>query len=136
WSLESTIGMQPTALLFAVLGVVVARLLDFSPGFLIGLVIGIELAHRATERQRVRTTIIEFSIVVGFGVLAWLAYSTWVGLQGDADLGFWGGLLQDALVAVTSEGLTAVTIAMIPVAFLDGRAIFEHSKRLWVGMFL
>jgi hypothetical protein len=136
WSLESEIGMEPAALIFALLGVVVARLLDFSPGFLVGLVIGLELAHRATDHQRVRAIIVEFSFIVGFGIAAWLAYSTWVALQGGADLGFWGGLLQDALVSITSEGLTAVTVAMIPVAFLDGKKIFESSKRLWVLMFL
>lgn len=136
WTLDSAIGMQPAALLLAVVGVLVARLLEFSPGFLVGLVIGLELAHRATDRQRVRAVVIEFSFIVGFGVLAWLIYSAWAGLQGDAPLGFWGGLVQDALVAVTSEGLTGVMVAMIPVAFTDGKKIFDDSKRLWAVMFL
>jgi hypothetical protein len=136
WALESEIGMQPAALIFAVIGVMVARLLDFSPGFLVGLVIGLELAHRATDRQRVRAVVIEFSFIVGFGVLAWLVYSAWLALQGDAQLDFVGGLIQDALVAITSEGLTAVMVAMIPIGFLDGKAIFTESKRLWAVMFV
>lgn len=136
WSLESEIGMQPAALVFAALGVILARLLDFSPGFLIGLVIGLELAHRATDLQRVKAIVIEFSFIVGLGVLAWLIYSASVALQGDSDIGFFGGLAQDALVAITSEGLTAVMVAMIPIAFLDGKKIFDASKKLWVLMFL
>ena len=136
WSVPSAIEMDPSALVFAIIGVVVARLLDFSPGFLVGLVIGLELAHHATNSQRVRAVVIQFSFIVGFGVIAWLAYSAWVGLQGDSELGFWGGLFQDALVAVTSEGLTAVAVAMIPVAFLDGKEIFAHSRKLWAVMFL
>ncbi|MBX3098498.1 MAG: hypothetical protein KF761_02875 [Salinibacterium sp.] len=136
WSVESAIEMDPSAIIFAILGVVVARLLDFSPGFLVGLVIGLELAHQATTSQKIRAIVVEFSFIVGFGVLAWLAYSVWVGVQGDAVLGFWDGMVQDALVAVTSEGLTAVTVAMIPIAFLDGKEIFAHSRRLWAVMFL
>jgi hypothetical protein len=136
WSLEHSIGLQPAALLFAVLGVVVARLLDFSPGFLIGLVIGLELSHRADELQRVRALVIEFGLIVGFGILAWLGYSLAVALQVGSEPDFWSALLQDTLVAVTSEGLTAVVIAMVPLGFLDGKKIFDRSKRLWVAMFL
>jgi len=136
WSLESEIGMQPAALLFAVLGVVVARALDFSPGFLVGLVIGLELSNRASELQRVRAIVIEFSVIVGLGVLAWLGYSIAIAVQGDAPLDFFTGFVQDTLVAVTSEGLTAVMIALVPIAFLDGKKIFERSKRLWVLIFV
>ncbi|CAN5127141.1 hypothetical protein BH09ACT5_BH09ACT5_02230 [soil metagenome] len=135
WKLESSIGMQPAALLFAVLGVVIARVLDFSPGFLVGLVIGLELSHRATELQRIRAIVIEFSVITGLGLLAWLGYSLVVAAQGDAPLDFVTGYVQDTLVAVTSEGLTAVVIALIPVAFLDGKKIWERSKRLWVLIF-
>src|SRR5690606_30982740 len=43
WGVQSSIMLQPVALVFAAIGVVLARLLDFSPGFLIGLVIGLEI---------------------------------------------------------------------------------------------
>jgi len=136
WSIRSSIGFQPTALLFAILGVIVARLLDFSPGFLIGLVLGLELSHRADELHRVRALVIEFGLIVGFGVLSWLGYSFAVAVTAGSEPTFLSALVQDTLVAVTSEGLTAVVIALVPVAFLDGKKIFDRSKRLWAGMFL
>jgi len=136
WSIRSEISMQPALLLFAALGVVIARLLEFSPGFLVGLVIGLELAAQATDRQRIRASAVKASFIIGLSVLAWLVYSVWVALQGETDLGFWGGLLQDALVAVTAEGLTGVTIALIPIAFTDGKKLFAESKRMWAVLFL
>ena len=136
WSIQSSIGFQPTALIFAVLGVIVARLLDFSPGFLIGLVLGLELSHRADELHRVRALVIEFGLIIGFGVLSWLGYSLAVAVTAGSEPTFLSALVQDTLVAVTSEGLTAVVIALVPVAFLDGKKIFDRSKRLWAGIFL
>jgi len=136
WSIQSSIGFQPTALIFAVLGVIVARLLDFSPGFLIGLVLGLELSHRADELHRVRALVIEFGLIIGFGVLSWLGYSLAVAVTAGSEPTFLSALVQDTLVAVTSEGLTAVVIALVPVAFLDGKKIFDRSKRLWAAIFL
>jgi len=136
WSLAWSIGMQPTALVFAVVGVIVARLLDFSPGFLVGLIIGLELAHEATDRQRVRTSIVKYGVIVAFALTAWIGYSVWIAVQGTGVANFADGLVQDALVAVTSEGLTAAMVAILPLGFLDGRAIFQHNKKLWAITFV
>ncbi|MDO9589710.1 MAG: hypothetical protein Q7J04_01030, partial [Microcella sp.] len=46
WSIETRVSLQPAALVFAVVGVIIARVLEFSPGFLIGLVIGLDLVTR------------------------------------------------------------------------------------------
>lgn len=136
WSLTWSIGMQPTALVFAVVGVIVARLLDFSPGFLVGLIIGLELAEETTDRQRVRTSIVKYGVIVAFALTAWIGYSVWIAVQGGGVANFADGLFQDALVAVTSEGLTAAMVAILPLGFLDGRAIFQHNKKLWAITFV
>lgn len=136
WRVESSIVLQPIALIFAVLGVVLARLLDFSPGFLIGLVIGLEVGHQINAGQRARAVVVQFAIVAGLSVAAWLGYSIAVGLQGVAGSTFLSALVQDTLVAIVAEGLTAIMVAMLPIGFLDGRELFSHSKWLWAVMFL
>jgi hypothetical protein len=45
-------------------------------------------------------------------------------------------LVEDTMVATTAEGLTGALIAVFPLKFLDGRELWEVSKRLWVAAFL
>jgi len=136
WSVDSSIVIQPVALIFAVVGVIVARVLEFSPGFLIGLVIGMELAHRASAAHRTRAVVLRIGVIVALAVVAWVAGSIAVALQGDAPADFVSAMLQDTLTAITAEGLTATTIGLLPIGYLEGRALFDRSRPLWVALFL
>jgi hypothetical protein len=130
WGTSAVIAIQPSIILFAVVGVVVARILDFSPGFLIGIAIGLELIQ-ASRRVSARAVLVQFLFVVGLALAAWVAYSLFT--PGDD---FGGMLVEDTLVAVTAEGLTGALIAVFPLQFMDGRELWLDSKRLWVGAFL
>ena len=135
WRIETSIGLQPAALVFALIGVVIARLLEFSPGFLIGLVIGLEIVTRVGAPHRVRAVLTQLGVMVGISVLAWVGYSILTeSMSGPID---WvTALALDSLAAATAEGLTAAAVAILPLGFLEGREIFQRSKALWVGAFL
>lgn len=134
WDIPTRISLQPAALVFAVLGVIVARLLEFSPGFLIGLVIGLDLLTRVGAPHRVRATLTNIGVIVGLAVLAWIGFSIMTAVvTGDPTVV--GLLISDALVATTSEGLTAALAALLPLGYLQGHEIFRHSKRLWAASF-
>lgn len=135
WRIEASIGLQPAALIFAVLGVIVARLLDFSPGFLVGLVIGLEIVSRVGAPHRVRAVLTQLGVMVGISLLAWVGYSI-VSESVTGDLDYGTALALDTLAAATAEGLTAAAVAILPLGFLEGREIFLRSKRLWVVSFL
>src|SRR5690606_21649849 len=49
---------------------------------------------------------------------------------------FTGMLVEDTMVALTAEGLTGAFVAVFPLTFLDGRELWEVSKRLWALAFL
>ena len=125
---DSQIVIQPATILFAVLGVVLARLLDFAPGFLIGLVIGLELT-RAARRTAATAVLVQFGLILGLSVAAWVGYSLIAESGGAVDFG--GALLNDTLVALTAEGLMAIFVAALPLTFLEGRDLWEHSKPIW-----
>ncbi len=134
WDIPTRISLQPAALVFAVLGVIVARLLEFSPGFLIGLVIGLDLLTRVGAPHRVRATLTNIGVIVGLAVLAWIGFSIMTAVvSGEPTVV--GLLISDALVATTSEGLTAALAALMPLGYLQGHEIFRHSKRLWAATF-
>lgn len=135
WNIPTRVGLQPAALLFAVVGVILARLLEFSPGFLIGLVIGLDLLTRVDAKFRVRATLTSLGVTVGLALLGWIGYSILSAVSAGeptvAEL-----LLSDALVATAAEGMTAALASLLPLGFLQGHEIFRRSKGLWAGTFL
>ncbi|MFN4002281.1 hypothetical protein [Microcella sp.] len=134
WSIPTRVSLQPAALVFAVVGVIVARLLEFSPGFLIGLVIGLDLLTRVGAPHRVRATLTNIGVIVGLALLAWVGFSIMAAFS-SGDPTVVGLLVSDALVATTAEGLTAALAALMPLGFLQGHEIFRRSKPLWAAVF-
>ncbi|MEP6479838.1 MAG: Ig-like domain-containing protein, partial [Rhodoglobus sp.] len=52
WRLDTGMDLKPLGVALAVVGVVISRLLEFSPGILIGLVLGIELLGKSSVMGR------------------------------------------------------------------------------------
>ena len=134
WSIETRVSLQPAALVFAVIGVVVARILEFSPGFLIGLVIGLDLVTRVGAPHRVRAVLTNIGVIVGLAVVSWVGFSIMTAVMTGEPTAV-ELLISDALVATTAEGLTAALAALLPLGFLDGHEVFRRSKLLWAGSF-
>jgi hypothetical protein len=134
WVVETQVTLQPVALLFAVVGVVIARLLEFSPGFLIGLVIGLDLLSRVDAAVRARVVVLSTSVTVAIAVGAWFAFSALTALSSGTP-GWAELLVSDALVATTAEGLTAAIASLLPLGFLAGHEVFRHSKPQWAVTF-
>jgi len=130
WGAMAVVAIQPSIILFAILGVIVARILDFSPGFLVGVAIGLELIQ-ASKRVAARAVFVQIAFVVGLSLVAWIVYSLFT--PGND---FFGMLVEDTMVATTAEGLTGALIAVFPLKFLDGRELWDVSKRLWAAAFL
>lgn len=135
WGVDTEVSLQPVALLFAVVGVAIARLLEFSPGFLIGLVIGLDLLSRVDAAVRARVVVLSTSVTVGIAVAAWFTFSALTALSTGTP-GWVELLISDALIATTAEGLTAALASLLPLGFLAGHEVFQHSKGLWAGTFV
>ncbi len=135
WGIESRLEMLPTALLLAILGVVIARLIDFTPGFLIGLAIGLSIIGTVPAALRARAILLQFGVIFAVGVVAYLAYSALRGIPGFIDT-LPGVFLDDTLVAIVAESLTGLLIVLLPLAFFSGRDLWTQSKALWTVSFL
>ncbi len=134
WRLSTRMEIKPLGIILAVAGVLLSRLLEFSPGFLIGLLLGIVLVGSVGLRDEVRTTLTRSGILFGFAIIAWVVYSFTSGSLVDQSFG--SNLFLETMVAITTEGLTALVIGLLPFKFLEGESLWKFSKPLWVGIWI
>jgi protein-S-isoprenylcysteine O-methyltransferase Ste14 len=78
---------------------------------------------------------VQLGVLAGVSVVAWVAYSIATAML-PAEPDFAQALTVDALSATVVEGLTAAAVSILPLGFLEGRELFQHSKRLWLGVFI
>ncbi|GAA3739195.1 hypothetical protein GCM10022239_13440 [Leifsonia bigeumensis] len=134
WSIASVIELQPFGLLVALAGVVLSRLLDFAPGLLIGLVLGLSLSASAKLRDEARYVLTWAGAILGLSIVGWLGYSFFSGIVAPGTFG--GALVDDTFVAVATEGISGLVIGLLPIGFLDGRSLYRHSRWQWLGTYL
>jgi hypothetical protein len=132
WNIETEVSIQSWIAVLAVVGVLIARALDFSPGFLLGVAIGVELV-RASRRAEVAAVLVQFGLVFALAITGWVGYSV-LEAQGEPE-DFLGALLNETFVALTAEGLIAILVAALPLQFLKGRRLWAESKVMWFGSF-
>jgi magnesium-transporting ATPase (P-type) len=116
--------------------VLLSRLMGFSPGFLIGLILGISLTSAASAAQRSRMVMLHTGIILTLGITSWVGYSVLIaGTDGQPD-SFLRALAIDTLAAVTAEGVTALLVGLLPFRFLEGEELFATSKPRWAATYL
>jgi hypothetical protein len=134
WHVSSAIISQPGAIVIAVCGVLASRLLDFSPGLLIGLVLGLELASNARREDHKRAVATRMVVMLVVSVLAWVGYSWLTDAVSPAEQSVLSLFLSETLIAAVHEGLTGLLVALLPLVFLDGKVLFDSDKRLWAAL--
>ena len=135
WSLPTSLNLRPFTLVITIVGVVLSRVLDFSPGFLFGMMLSLTFPAAATVAVRSHARLLRTCLIVGIAIASWFAYSAVIAVTGGVATDFGSALLQDTLAALSTEGLTGMLIGMLPFLYLDGRDIWRHSKRSWAVVY-
>jgi hypothetical protein len=130
WHITVLVSTRPYGLILTVVGVLVSRLLHFSPGFLIGLILGLTIQGKSASGFAWRTVATRTSIVLLMSIAAWIGYST-LTLGGNEGGTFGTALLVETLVAITTEGVVALLVELLPLRFLEGERLYAHSRVLW-----
>lgn len=129
WGLDTRIELKPLGLVLTIVGVVLSRLLEFTPGVLLGLFLGLGLVGATTVAQRAKATLVQVGVVFSLALLGWVGYSILVATTTPDT--FATTLAFDTLVVVTAEGLTALFVGLLPIRMLIGPGILDYSKTLW-----
>lgn len=133
WGLESVMELKPLGILLAVVGVLLSRIIEFSPGFLIGLVLGITVLSTTSAAQRAKVTLVQAGVVFGLSMLGWAAYSILSATTSPDS--FATALAFETTAAITAEGLTALVVGMLPFKLLDGSEVAAYSRWLWAAVY-
>ncbi|HEY4153114.1 MAG TPA: hypothetical protein VGM38_07305, partial [Pseudolysinimonas sp.] len=134
WKVDVEVNLRPLGLILTVVGVVVSRLLDFSPGFLVGLVLGLVISEKHLAKQAWRAVLLRTSILLGLSLLAWLAFSLFDAKQEGGT--FASELAIETLVAITTEAVVSLLVELLPLKLLEGEKLYQKSKVLWGGLYL
>jgi hypothetical protein len=121
----------PSALLVAVLGVVVSRLTHFEPGYLYGVLGGAVFLGVLERRTEGRVETVTLTAGLGVALLAWVAFEPVAELANESDAPF-PVLVADALLGcLFIGGIEGLLFSLIPLRFLPGFRVRQWGWVPW-----
>jgi hypothetical protein len=122
----------PSALLIALGCVLLSRLLQFQPGYLLGFAAAFVLTTDPSieawllQRQNALLILAGSAFLLVTSLVAWLLTGL---LQGVP-------LLHSTLALIFVAGLEGVLFVLLPLEFMDGKAVFRWNKIVWFVAFV
>ena len=132
---NASIKLYGTAVIVAVLAVVISRSVSFQPGLVYGFIATAVIVAPIALAKRDDATLV---LIPAFGlllvsVLAWLLLGPVKVLAADGSPG--PAFLQTILAMIVIGGLEGLFVTMIPLRFMDGAAVLGWSKVAWALTF-
>ena len=130
------VRVHVAALVAAIVCVLASRLIDFKPGIVYGFVASTAFLVPAAldRRQSGKVALYPAVTLLAVSLLAWALLGIVRGMETGS--GGWALPLGEALLAVLFvAGLEGVFYNMIPLTFMDGRAVADWSRPAWALMF-
>ncbi|KRC49964.1 hypothetical protein ASE16_12955 [Leifsonia sp. Root227] len=124
-----TLTFRPWMLVVVGVAAIASRLLGLQPALLFGLILGVAFAGAAGRVARGRVAAVQVAAVALLGVVAWLT----VGAL-PQPTGVVSAFLRELANAVSLLGLGSAAIALLPIGGLAGRAVFQWSRGIWLGL--
>ncbi len=124
----------PSALLVAVVCVVVSRLTHFEPGYLYGVLGGAVFAAALDRRSEGKAEVAVTATMLVLAVLAWVAFAPVAQAADGADPAFWLLSTDAFLGSLFIGGIEGLMFGLIPLRFLPGYRIRSWNWLAWGAM--
>ncbi|GLK15819.1 hypothetical protein [Herbiconiux flava] len=124
--------VRPSTLLLTAATVLLSRLAGLEPGFVFGASIGLVFGIALERASGARAVVVGALAALLLGVGSWTAASA---LRASPGAGAGDALLLDTLTAITVCALSAPVVALLPLSFLDGQALFRASRPAWAALY-
>jgi hypothetical protein len=119
------------SLIVVLVAVLVARLLEFSPGVIFGLVAGLTFAVTLAASRKAIVVLLGSGFALVAALVGWVLYSVLApiaeGAPGNLPLVFG----TEFLSGVTIEGVSSLPLVLLPLAALDGADLLKWKKWVW-----
>ena len=135
WNVHTVVRVMPWGLAVAVVAVGLSRVLNISPGFLVGAILGISALGEPGGRLVSRVVQTRTAVVLVIAVGAWLLVGAMPALDPRDSRAFWSQLTTESLVAISAAGLTAILVSLLPFSLLEGGELYRYSRREWAVTF-
>ncbi|MGN6426355.1 MAG: Ig-like domain-containing protein [Leifsonia sp.] len=123
--------VRPVLLIVVAATALGSRLIGLEPALLFGLVLGVMLPEGTDRVVRGRVAAVQVSAVAALGVLAWLTVGVLPSPSGSVS-----AFAVELANAVALVGIGSTAVALLPVGGLAGRAVFQWSRPIWLGLSL
>lgn len=127
----ATIKFRWGSLILVVIAVLIARLLDFNPGVIFGLVAGLVFATTLSKSRDALVTLLGAGFGLAVALLSWLAFSVLSPLAAGATGSVLLVFATEFFSAITIAGVASLPLSLLPLLALDGHKLFAFKKWLW-----
>ena len=117
------------SLLIVIAAVLVARLLEFSPGVIFGLVAGLTYVISLVGSRKAIIVLVGSGFALTLGLIGWTAYSLLTLVDAAGNLALVSAT--EFFSGVTIEGISSLPLALLPFAVLDGGHLLRWKKWVW-----
>ncbi len=121
----------PSALVIAVLCVVVSRVTHFEPGYLYGVLGGAVFAGALDRRSEGRTEVAVALAALAVALVAWVFFEPVARAADDSNPAFWLLSADSFLSALFIGGVEGLLFGLIPLRFLPGFRIKGWNWMAW-----
>lgn len=119
------------SLLILLFAVIVARLLQFDPGVIFGLVTGLAFGLTLAAARDALVALLGTGFGLAVALIAWIAYSVLApvvaSVPGNPALVF----VSELFAGLTVQGISSLPLALLPFAVLNGGKILRYKRWLW-----
>lgn len=120
---------RPALLIVVAAAAIGSRIFDLQPALVFALVVGVRLTVRIGRVPRGRIAAAQLAALAAVGVSAWSAIAVL-----PAPAGVVSVFLTEAVRSVALLALGSAAVALLPIGGLAGRAVFQWSRVLWLGL--
>lgn len=123
----------PLALPVAVVCVVISRIVNFEPGYIYGVFVGVAFRRELLAAIEGASIALASWVTLGISLVAWIL---WIPVESLTAPGapFVAFVAENFLVLVFVLGLEALVFGLLPLQFLDGEKLFAWNRRRWFAI--
>jgi hypothetical protein len=129
-NIRADIDIKLSSIGILIASVILSRLLDFSPGVVFGTVAGLVYAIELGLSRKVVVILTGTGFSAAIAIVAWVAYTLFAHVPGALTNGWLIGITE-VFGGITITGVSAAPLALLPLAGLDGEALFTWRRVGW-----